>query len=82
LKNYSLSKIMVLLIGGLCFAIMSLLLALAYIPDLSPMAYSNFRRSGLIMAVPMIAGVGFLASIGWLWFEFGQANSAKDSEVD
>jgi hypothetical protein len=78
--NYSLFKVMALIVGGFCFAIMSLLLALAYIPDLSPTAYSNFRRSGLIMAVPMIAGVGFLASIGWLWFEFGQTDSAKDGE--
>lgn len=80
MKLWPISKIITFVIGGFCFAVMCFLLSLAYIPELSPVAYSNFRRSGLIMAVPMIAGVGLLASIGWLLMEFGQDSSQENDE--
>lgn len=80
MKNQPFPKIISVVLGGFCFAVMCLLLALAYIPDLSPTAYSNFRRSGLIMAVPMIAGVGIIASVGWLWFEHRMEENAKNGE--
>ncbi|MGD9687269.1 MAG: hypothetical protein AB7U43_09900 [Desulfobacter sp.] len=78
MKNLSPTKIITVTISGFCFAMMCLLLALSYIPELSPKAYNNFRRSGLIKVVPMMAGVGLLSSVTWLWLEHKEDGKNKD----
>lgn len=56
-------------LGGTCFVTITILLLTAYQPNFIPTAYINLRKSGLIMAVPMISAIGLLGAIGWLWFE-------------
>jgi len=57
------------LLGGFCFSVIALLLLITYAPSFAPDAYINMRRTGLIMAVPMISACGLLGSLGWLWME-------------
>lgn len=71
-----------LVVGGLCFAVMSLLLVIAYVPEFRPTSYSNLRRSGLIMLVPMIAGIGLISSVGWLWWEHKLEEKRKSEDAN
>jgi hypothetical protein len=68
------------ILGGGCFVVMMFLLAIAYIPDFLPRAYENFRRTGLITIVPTMAAIGFISSIGWLWWECRAASSPDEDQ--
>jgi len=62
-------KLEVIILGGVCFAVMVLLLCIAYVPEFAPMAYQMLRQSRLIMVIPMITATGLISSLGWLWWE-------------
>lgn len=60
-------KLATTILFGLCFAVMILLFVIAYIPNFAPTAYERLRLTGLIVLVPLVAVVGGLSSIAWLW---------------
>lgn len=70
-----------IVIGGISFATMTILLLAAYHPNFMPTAYINLRKSGLIMAVPMICAIGFMGAIGWLWFECKERQKGDGHDI-
>lgn len=69
MKPFHFKNLLPTLLGGLCFAVITLLVLIAYFPDFAPTSYENLRRTKLIMIVPILAASGLLSSVGWLWFE-------------
>lgn len=78
----SIKSIIPPLLRGFSFAIIVLLLLVAYIPDFAPASYETLRRTGLIAAVPMISAVGLIGSLGWLWIDCKWKDNKGDTDVD
>lgn len=81
MKHRVLFKQLAVVVGGACCVVMCFLLAIAYLPGFMPSKYIGLRRSGLIAIVPMIAAVGLISSIGWLWWEC-RDESALDEDQE
>lgn len=56
---------------GICFAVIILLLVIAYIPSFAPNAYEHLRQTGIITVVPLVASVGGFSALAWLWMISG-----------
>lgn len=78
--SLNIKSLLPVLLGGICFAVITLLLLITYAPSFAPDAYVNMRRTGLVMAVPMISACGLLGSIGWLWMECHKKEEGEDDD--
>lgn len=80
MKPFNFKNSLPTLLGGLCFAVIALLVLIAYFPGFAPVSYENLRRTKLIMIVPMLAASGLLSSVGWLWFESKEKISKGEND--